>query len=238
MGWSPLPPWPTSIAELVAEQDLLRQALSPRWDGLPDAGRVAGCFVCFARGRSGPGAAGDPGWAAACLVTPSGEPVTRIIRGRAGAPYEPGRLALREGGLLAAAISALPELPDLLVVNATGRDHPRRAGLALHLGARLGVPSIGITNRPLLASGGWPDDQRGATSPLTLGDEIVAYWVRTRRGTRPLVAHAAWRTDPEQAIHLLLRLTRRWRTPLPLRVARQAARLARAVDGGQADRSG
>jgi deoxyribonuclease V len=123
------------------------------------------------------------------------------------------------------------------VVNATGRDHPRRAGLALHLGARLGIPSIGVTNRPLLASGACPDDQRGATSALRIGDEIVAYWVRTRRGTRPLVAHAGWQTDREQAIDLLVRLTPRWRTPLLLRVARQAARLARAADGGQADRS-
>lgn len=192
--------------------------------------------MCFARGRSGPGTAGDPGWAAACLVTPTGETVTRVVHGPAGAPYAPGLLALREGRLLEAALEAMPELPDLLVVNATGRDHPRRAGLALHLGARLGIPSIGVTNRPLLASGAWPDDRRGATSPLRIGDKIVAHWVRTRRGTRPLVAHAGWRTDPEQAVDLLLRLTPRWRTPLPLRHARQAARLARA-EGGRADRS-
>lgn len=169
--------------------------------------------------------------------SPSGESVTRIIRGPGGAPYAPGLLALREGALLEAALGALPELPDVLMVNATGRDHPRRAGLALHLGARLGVPSVGVTNRPLVASGAFPDDRRGATSPLGLGLEVMANWVRTRRGTRPLVAHAGWRIDPEQAIDLLLRLTRRWRTPLPLRVARQAARLARAADGGQADRS-
>ena len=145
------------------------------------------------------------------------------------APYEPGLLALREGPLLEAALRSLPAAPDLLVVNATGRDHPRRAGLALHLGARLGLPSIGVTNRPLLATGASPEDRRGATSPLRIGDEIVASWVRTRPGTRPLVAHPGWRTNPEQAIELLLRLTPRWRTPLPLRIARQAARLARAT---------
>jgi len=235
MGWPPLAPWPTTVAELVAMQDALARARPRRWDGLPEVGRVAGCFVCFERGRSGPGAGGDPGWAAACLVTASGESVTRVVRGPAAAPYEPGLLALREGGLLEAALGALPAAPDLLVVNATGRDHPRRAGLALHLGARLGVPSIGVTNRPLLAGGDAPDDRRGATSPLRIGDQIVAYWVRTRRGTRPLVAHAGWRTDPEQAVELLLRLILRWRTPLPLRLARQAARQARAANGGQAD---
>jgi deoxyribonuclease V len=190
--------------------------------------------VCFEPGRSGPGAEGDPGWAAACLVTTLGEPSTRVVHGQAGAPYEPGLLALREGGLLETALRALPAVPDLLVVNATGRDHPRRAGLALQLGARLGLPSMGVTNRPLLAGGATPDDRRGATSPLRIGAEIVAYWVRTRRGTRPLVAHAGWRTGPDQAVELVLRLAPHWRTPLPLRVARQAAREARAASGGKA----
>jgi deoxyribonuclease V len=231
MRWPPLPDWP-SAAELVAVQDGLARAAPPPWAPPQQVVWVAGCFVCFERGRSGPGAEGDPGWAAASLVTPSGhQPSTRVVRGQAGAPYEPGLLALREGTLLEAAIRALPEPPDLLVVNATGRDHPRRAGLALHLGARLGIPSIGVTNRPLLAGGELPDDRRGTTSPLRIGSEVVAYWVTTRRGTRPLVAHAGWRTDPEQAVELVLRLTPRWRTPLPLRAARQAARLARATAG-------
>jgi len=157
--------------------------------------------------------------------------VTRIVRGLAGAPYQPGLLALREGPLLEAALCSLPGTPDLLIVNATGGDHPRHAGLALHLGARLDLPSIGVTNRPLIATGEPPGDKRGATSPLRIGDDIVAWWVRTRPGTRPLVAHPGWRTGPEQAIELLLRLTTRWRTPMPLRIARQAARLARAADG-------
>jgi deoxyribonuclease V len=187
--------------------------------------------VCFARGRAGPGVAGDRGWAAACLTGGEGEPPTSIVRGPADARYEPGLLALREGPLLEAALRSLPAAPDLLVVNATGRDHPRRAGLALHLGARLDLPSIGVTSRPLLATGALPEDRRGATSPLRIGDAVVAAWVRTRPGIRPLVAHAAWRTDPEQAIELVLRLTPRWRTPLPLRIARQAARLARASEG-------
>jgi deoxyribonuclease V len=236
VSWPPMPhSWPMTAEELVAVQMELARARPPPWRTPSDPAGVAGCFVCFERGRSGPGAAGERGWAAACLIGPSGEPVTRIVRGPAGAPYEPGLLALREGPLLEAALRALPGKPDLVMVNATGRDHPRRAGLALQLGARVGLPSFGVTNRPLLATGARPDDQRGATSPLSMSGEIVAHWVRTRRGTRPLVAHAGWRTDPDQAIGLLLRLTPRWRTPLPLRVARQAARLARATDASRGD---
>ncbi|MDR7563748.1 MAG: endonuclease V, partial [Armatimonadota bacterium] len=95
---------------------------------------VAACFVCFPRGRTGKGAAGDPGWAAAVLMRDGRLLSTATVRGKAAWPYEPGLLALREGPLLEAAVLGLPEVPDLLVVNGTGRDHPRRAGLAVHLG--------------------------------------------------------------------------------------------------------
>jgi deoxyribonuclease V len=233
IDWPPSPsPWPATAAGLVATQERLARATAPRRSALRVAGAVAACFVCFERGRSGPGAAGDGGWAAACLILPDGQPVITVVRGPAAAPYEPGLLALRDGPLLEAALRGLPQRPNILVVNATGLDHPRRAGLALHLGSRLGVPSIGVTNRPLLARGAPPDDRRGAVSALRMGDEVVAYWVRTRRGTRPLVAHPGWRTDPQEAVELLLRSTERWRTPLPLRIAREAARSARATDGG------
>ena len=160
MDWPPpAPPWPTNAEELVAAQNELARATAAPWPTPADMGRVAACFVCFERGRTGPGVAGERGWAAACLAGVEGEPPTSIVRGLAEARYEPGLLALREGPLLEAALRSLPAAPDLLVVNATGRDHPRRAGLALHLGARLGLPSIGVTNRPLLASGASPEDR-------------------------------------------------------------------------------
>jgi deoxyribonuclease V len=150
------------------------------------------------------------------------------VAGRAAAPYEPGLLALREGALLEAAGGALAEPPEVLLVDATGRDHPRRAGLALHLGAVLDVPTVGVTHRPLVAEGPWPPDERGARSPLLLDDELVGYWLRTRPGTRPLAAHAAWRTDAEAAAGVVLAASR-LRTPEPLRQARRRARDARAA---------
>jgi deoxyribonuclease V len=130
--------------------------------------------------------------------------------------------------LLAAAAGELSEQPQLLLVNASGRDHPRRAGLALHLGAVLDVPTIGVTHRPLAARGEWPPDERGATSPLVLEDELVGHWVRTRSGTRPLAVHAAWRTDAKIAVALVLAHSVQ-RTPEPIRRARRVAREARAA---------
>jgi deoxyribonuclease V len=120
------------------------------------------------------------------------------------------------------------EKPDLLLVNATGRDHPRRAGLALHLGAVLDVPTVGITHRLLVADGVWPNDEHGATSPFRVEGERVGYWLRTRSGTRPLAVHAAWRTDADTAVAATRAIIGTTRTLEPLREARRLARTARA----------
>jgi deoxyribonuclease V len=155
---------------------------------------------------------------------------TAIVRGEAGAPYQPGLLALREGPLLEAAVRALPTEPEVIIVNATGRDHPHGAGLALHLGAVFDLPSIGVTDRPLLAKGAEAPLERGAMSPLLLEGIEVARLLRTRLGARPLVVHAGWRTDLDTAASVVLAAIRRARTPEPLRRARREARRARAVE--------
>jgi deoxyribonuclease V len=219
--------WPQTAEELVQVQHALAAASLPPWQ-LPEGElEIGGCFVCFERGPAGPGQAGDRGWAGAASLSGT----TAIACGRAGAAYEPGLLALREGRLLEEAVKRLPRRPDVVLVNATGRDHPRRAGLALHLGAVLGVPTVGVTHRPLLAEGAWPVDQTGAGSPLTLAGEVVGAWLRTRAGTRPLAVHAAWRTDAETAVAVALAALGHQRTPEPLRLARTVARIAR-VGGG------
>jgi deoxyribonuclease V len=214
--------WPRTREELIAEQRRLAALDPPPWHFEPGA-RVGGVFVCFARGGTGPGHAGDPAWAAACV---GGECV--VVPGRAGAAYEPGLLALREGALLEAAVRALPAPPDVLLVDATGRDHPRRAGLAVQLGEALELATVGVTHRPLAAEGEWPPDERGARSPLSLDAELVGYWLRTREGTRPLAVNAAWRTDSDTAAQVVISVCRA-RTPEPLRRARRRAREERAA---------
>lgn len=155
-----------------------------------------------------------------------------VADGRAHADYVPGLLALREGPLREAAVRRLDPWPEVLLADATGRDHPRRAGLALQLGAVLGLPSVGVTDRPLAARGELPPDARGAHHPLWLDGELVGHWLRTRRGVRPVAVHAAWRTTPETAVEVVLAAATRARTPQPLREARRAARAARSAAGG------
>jgi deoxyribonuclease V len=150
------------------------------------------------------------------------------VTGEAAGPYLPGLLALREGPCLEAAVRALAVVPDVLLVDATGADHPRRAGLALHLGAVTGLATVGVTHRPLLATGAWPRDARGAHTPLTLDGACVGAWVRTRAGARPLAVHAGWRTTVDVAIEVVLSCSFGHRTPEPFRHARRLARIARA----------
>ena len=226
--------WPTSAEELVERQQELASLAPAPWhppsrSGGPGPLVSAGCWACFPRGESGPGRAGDLAWGAAVLLEELRPTLRRVAPGVARAGYVPGLLALRLGPLLEAVVALLPGLPEVLLVDGTGRDHPRRAGLALHLGAELGVPTVGVTHRPLLAEGPWPDDDHGASSPLVLEGDVVAAWVRTRPGTRPLVVHPGWRTDLDVAVSVVDRLAVR-RTPEPLRVARRIAREARAAD--------
>ena len=220
-----------SDAVLVDRQERLGREHPPPWAPGPEPLVGAGCFVAFARGEQGPGRAGDHALAGAALLGEDGRTVARaVVRGVAGAPYVPGMLARREGTLLLRALESLHGTPDVLLVDATGRDHPRRAGLALHLGAVLGVPSIGVTHRPLVARGEPPPlGERGRWSPVFLDAEEVARWVCTRTGVRPVVAHAGWRTSPDVAAEVVLRFASAARTPEPLRLARCFAREARSA---------
>jgi deoxyribonuclease V len=205
-------------------QEALASASWTPWRS-PGRFRVGACYVCFAQAEPGRGQPDDIGWAAAALGAE-----TAVTSAVSSDGYEAGMLALREGPLLEAAVRGLGELPDVLLVDATGRDHPRRAGLALQLGAVLGVPTVGLTDRPLLAHGEEPEDVRGAASPLYVEAERVGYLLRTRAGTRPICVHAAWRTGPEAAVEIVLTATAGMRTPEPLRAARSAARAARSAD--------
>jgi deoxyribonuclease V len=217
-----------TVEEAVRAQRALAAARPPAWEGDARDVAVGAVAICFARGATGAGAAGDPAWAAAVVMRGRRTLAEADVTGYAGAPYEPGLLALREGAVLEAAVRALHVAPDVLLVDATGRDHPRRAGLALTLGAALDLPTVGVTHRPLQAAGDWPPEEKGEMSPLLLDGEEVGAWLRRRAGARPLAVHPAWRTSIPVATAIVRDAAGTHRTPEPLRRARQLARLARA----------
>jgi deoxyribonuclease V len=249
--------WPVEEEVLAALQERLgRQAGELAPVALGARPLVGGCFVAFARGEAGPGHPGDRAWAAAVTWHPvdgvrdegrqlrgvrhdRGPRVARdlqeqvVVADTVPAAYRAGLLAMREGALLEQAVSSLRTRPDVLLVDATGRDHPRRAGLALHLGWALDLPTVGVTHRPLVALGHDPAGERGTRAPVVLEGQVVGYRVVTRSGARPVVAHAGWRTTPDQAVEVvLLASTPASRTPVPLGEARRAAREARSIAEG------
>ena len=227
--------WPRHPQELEAlQEDLARSAVSVAGWGppvdLPPA--IGGLFVTSS-------IPGPPRcWAGAVVVRDGRVLSSAVVPGEPLARYVPGRLALREGPMLELAVRQLDAPFDVLLVNATGRDHPRGAGLALHLGAVVDVPTVGITDRPLVAEPvGEPGGDRGSSVPLLLKGELVGHVVRTRTGAKPVLAHAGWRTDAETARSVALAAGGTARTPEPIRQARHLARLARAAPEGHVERS-
>jgi deoxyribonuclease V len=177
-------------------------------------------------------------WVGACVMRDGRELSSIVVSREPSAPYVPGHLALREGPVLERAAVRLDAPLDVLLVNATGRDHPRGAGLALHLGAVVDVPTVGVTDRPLVAEAvGEPGGERGSSVALVLEGEVVGHVVRTRAGARPVVAHAGWGTDPGAARSVVLTACGAARTPEPIRRARHLARLARAAAEGRLRRA-
>ena len=227
--------WPRSRGQL----EELQRTLATRWAGEPPwrpardrALRVGAVFAAGRRGRVGAGEGDDSAWAAAVVLLEGRVADSAVVRGRFDAPYAPGLLALREGGLLQEAVSGLGVEPDVVIADATGRDHPRGAGLVIHLGAACGLPTIGVTERPLLATGPEPGTERGAAAELRLEGELVGYRLRTRAGARPVIIHAGWRVGADTGCAVVLSATVNSRTPEPLRQARRLARTARSTDSG------
>jgi deoxyribonuclease V len=228
--------WPRDAQSLIARQTELGRQQGPRPVMVdPGSAAVAACWVCLPLGLTGPGTGHDPVWCAT-VVTRGGKVLEqRTADGIAGAPYVAGLMALRLGPLMDDAVRSLHLRPDVVMIDATAGDHPRHAGLALHLGSELDIASIGITHRPLVARGEWPEDSRGATSPLRFQAgtaappaPVVGCWLRTRAGTRPLAVHPGWRMDLATAVEVVMSMTGSHRTPEPLRRARELARRARA----------
>jgi deoxyribonuclease V len=145
--------WPDSPEELERLQlRVAAEAASTRLWTPPQEPIVGAVFAATRRGFAGQGEPGDPAWVAAVAMRNGKVLGWTVVRGHFPAPYQPGRLALREGALLERAVRALEPQPEVLIVNATGPDHPRAAGLALHLGWALDLPTIGVTDPPTAAT--------------------------------------------------------------------------------------
>jgi deoxyribonuclease V len=138
-------------------------------------------------------------------------------------PYVPGLLSFRETPAVLEALGRLSERPDLLLCDGQGYAHPRRFGLACHLGVLTGLPSIGVAKSRLIGTHGALPKEKGAWVPLLDGDEAVGAVLRTRDGVAPLYVSIGHRVSLPTAIRWVLACTTRYRLP---ETTRQAHRLA------------
>lgn len=132
-------------------------------------------------------------------------------------------LAELERSVCTGAVEALRVRPDLLLVDGHGRAHPRRCGVASHLGVILGLPTIGSGKSRLCGAYRTPAARRGASTRLVHDGEVVARVLRTREGVAPLFVSIGHRVDLAHAVRIVLRATRGTRLPEPIRAAHAAA---------------
>ena len=143
-------------------------------------------------------------------------------------PYVPGYLGFREAPALVAAWGRLAEKPDLLFVDGHGRAHPRRCGIATHLGVLLDVPTVGVAKSILCGRmEGELGEMPGSTAPLVDRGEVVAQAVRTRARALPIYIGTGHRVSIETAVRWVLELSEGRRLPLTTRLAHDAANAAR-----------
>jgi deoxyribonuclease V len=157
-----------------------------------------------------------------------------VTAGRPSFQYVPGLFAFREVPALLDALGALTVRPDVLVCDGQGLAHPRRFGLACHLGVLTGLPSYGVGKTPLVGTWNEPGAARGSWAALRDGGEEIGRVVRTRDGIKPVFVSVGHRMSLDNAVALTLALTPRYRLPETTRAADQACRrgLAGATAGG------
>ena len=134
-------------------------------------------------------------------------------------PYVPGLLSFREIPALLPALERLEALPDVLVLDAHGRAHPRRFGLACHLGVLLDRPAIGVAKSLFVGTFADLGLEKGDTAPLVHRGETVGMAVRTRAHVKPVFVSAGHRCTLADAVALALRTTGRFKIPEPTRLA-------------------
>lgn len=139
-------------------------------------------------------------------------------------PYIPGLLAFREGPVILEALSRLKAAPDVLMFDGQGIAHPRRFGLASHIGLLSGIPAIGCAKTRLIGDYQEPQRAKGSTADLKDAGETIGAVVRTRTGVKPVFVSIGHRMDLNTCIRVILESCRGYRLPEPLRRADHLSR--------------
>ena len=218
-----------TLSPSIAEARRLQTELSARVirsGSVPNPRYIAGIDVCVPRfskaGRA----------AVVILEYPSLEPIeTCHAEGALHFPYVPGYLSFRETPLIMEAWQKLTIRPDLLIMDGQGIAHPRRFGIATHLGLLLDITAIGCAKSRLTGEYSHLKDEAGSSSLLTDNGEIIGAAVRTRKSVKPLFISIGHKIDLESCIHWVMKCCRGFRLPEPTRLAHLAANRRLDCDG-------
>ncbi|MDH7489828.1 MAG: deoxyribonuclease V [Anaerolineae bacterium] len=151
-----------------------------------------------------------------------------VARAPVSFPYIPGLLAYREIPVALAALRQLDIAPDVLMCDGQGIAHPRRMGIATHLGILLDHPTIGCAKSRLWGTHGPVGQARGEWQPLDDHGETIGAALRTRAGVKPVYVSPGHRADLDSAIRLVLACAPRYRLPEPTRLAHLLAAVGEA----------
>ncbi|MHB0859297.1 MAG: deoxyribonuclease V [Anaerolineae bacterium] len=209
------PNWDVTPGEAVTLQATLRQRINLT-STLGPVRLVAGVDV---------GLRGNTARAAVAVLSfPELELVEHVTaEGEVAFPYVPGLLSFREGPVILDALARMASTPDVLMFDGQGYAHPRRMGIATHVGILLDHPTIGCAKSRLWGKYEEPGPERGAYTWLLADGETIGAVVRTRDHVRPLFVSAGHRVDHATAIDLVLRCGTRYRLPEPTRWAHRLA---------------
>ena len=209
--------WPQTYAEAVALQNTLRSRVIAE-DHLKSVHTVAGLDAGLAADKT------HMRGAIALLDFPALGLREQALALRAATfPYIPGLLSFREVPVLLDALEKLSIVPDLLVCDGQGLAHPRRFGIACHLGVLTGLPAIGVAKSLLVGHYENLPDVRGAWRPLVHQDDVVGAALRTRRGVSPVYVSIGHRVCLETAIDYVMRCCTKYRLPETTRRAHALA---------------
>jgi len=209
--------WEVTTAEARHIQEQLRSQVIRR-DALGEVHLVAGVDVGFENDGSVTRAA------IAVLSFPRLNLVERAIARRPTCfPYVPGLLSFRETPAVLDALESLENIPDLLLCDGQGCAHPRRFGLACHIGVVSRIPSIGVAKTRLIGTHDPVPLERGRWEPLREENEVIGAVLRTSSGIKPVYVSVGHKISLAAAIEYVLRCTPRYRLPETTRMAHRFA---------------
>jgi deoxyribonuclease V len=212
-----IPPAPHSWKLTPRAAIALQKELASRVSVVEPAGEfrfVAGLDAAFST---------DGKWCLAAVVLWDSE-MLRVVEQHTAStklafPYVPGLLSFREAPALLAALRELKQRPDALMCDGQGIAHPRRLGIAAHVGIICGLPTIGCAKSRLCGEETEPAQRRSFWTPLLDGEETIGAVLRTQDGVKPLYVSVGHLCDLPSACSLVLKCATRYRLPEPTRLA-------------------